>query len=448
MKKKIFYFILLIPSFLITQIQPVGLQGMKIYSLAQYGDAVYAGTENGVYWLRPNFSYWQPLGLQGMKIKSVYPHQYGAIGTAITAAILRDSISSTVPLLYCTSDFGVTWTPSDSGITRNDITYLKDINGFPSPVICGETFAVSLGKVYKRYFNNPGWENILDLTLANLNVIEANQQTAEVWIGGIAESFVNVPLIGKSADKGSSWTFYRPDFPGTDACNSILFDNNDTNIVYAGLKNSVIKSVDKGDTWKGTGLSDTPYYFNALAQGHYTNIIFAGGSTDANEFGLFYSENGGDTWQQIVSVLPVIIKGISSLVDIPDYTGELQDLLYIGTMGDGIYLCKIGILDEVYNNQNNLNQYFLSQNYPNPFNPSTKISFVVPNLANRQTGSSFVTLKVFDVLGHNVATLVDEYKAAGKYSIEFNATNLSSGIYIYQLQSGKYILRKKMVVLK
>jgi hypothetical protein len=440
MKKIILYISILFPVILFSQIQPVGLQGMNIYSLAQYGDAVYAGTEDGVYWLRQDFSYWRPMGLQGKKIKSVYPHQYGAVGIAITAAILRDSISSDEPLVYCTSDFGQTWTASDSGITRTEINYLEDINGFPSPVICGETFAVGLNKVYKRYFNSPGWQKILDVALTNFSVVEANQQTAEVWIGGVGESFVSVPLIAKSADKGSTWTFYHPDFPGTGTCHSILFDDIDTNVVYAGLKGSLIKTTDKGETWNATGLTNAPFYFNALAQGYKTHFVFAGGSSDNNEFGLFESSDAGKTWHQIAPIPTVILKGISSLVAVPDYTGDLIDYLYIGTLGDGIYLYQIGILDNIKNNYKT-NKYYLSQNYPNPFNPSTKISFIIPN-------SSLVTLKVFDILGNVVATLVDDYRKAGIYSTEFQAHNLASGIYFYQLKADKYIQRKKMVILK
>ncbi|WP_290660184.1 T9SS type A sorting domain-containing protein [Ignavibacterium sp.] len=85
--------------------------------------------------------------------------------------------------------------------------------------------------------------------------------------------------------------------------------------------------------------------------------------------------------------------------------------------------------------------YQLYQNYPNPFNPTTKISWQSP--VNGQQ-----TLKVYDVLGREVATLVDEYREAGSYEIEFDATNLSSGMYIYRLQSGNYSDVKKMILSK
>lgn len=85
--------------------------------------------------------------------------------------------------------------------------------------------------------------------------------------------------------------------------------------------------------------------------------------------------------------------------------------------------------------------FILNQNYPNPFNPNTKISWHSPV-------SSWQTLKVYDVLGNEVATLVNEYKSAGSYEFDFNASKLASGIYFYKLQVGSFIQTKKMIVLK
>lgn len=87
------------------------------------------------------------------------------------------------------------------------------------------------------------------------------------------------------------------------------------------------------------------------------------------------------------------------------------------------------------------NFFTLSNNYPNPFNPSTKISWQAPV-------SSWQTLKVYDVLGCAVATLVDDYKTAGNYEIEFDASNLTSGTYFYQFTAGSFIETKKMILLK
>jgi hypothetical protein len=83
----------------------------------------------------------------------------------------------------------------------------------------------------------------------------------------------------------------------------------------------------------------------------------------------------------------------------------------------------------------------LSQNYPNPFNPSTKINFSLPKSGN-------VEIKVYDVMGKEVAVLVNEFKSAGTYAVDFDAGNFSSGIYFYSIKSGDFTAIKKMVLVK
>ncbi|MCH7773867.1 MAG: T9SS type A sorting domain-containing protein [Bacteroidetes bacterium] len=96
------------------------------------------------------------------------------------------------------------------------------------------------------------------------------------------------------------------------------------------------------------------------------------------------------------------------------------------------------------------NEFSLSQNYPNPFNPSTKIKFTIAKspLPGEDGRGGLVTLKVYDVLGNEVATLVNEEKPVGSYEVEFDATTLPSGIYFYKLQAGSFVETKKMVLMK
>ena len=102
------------------------------------------------------------------------------------------------------------------------------------------------------------------------------------------------------------------------------------------------------------------------------------------------------------------------------------------------YLPCIGIRE---NNNNMPDKYSLSQNYPNPFNPVTNIKYQIPK-------NSFVTLKVYDVMGREVRTLLNEVKASGSYSIDFNASDLSSGVYFYKIQAGEFSQTKKMMLIK
>ena len=88
------------------------------------------------------------------------------------------------------------------------------------------------------------------------------------------------------------------------------------------------------------------------------------------------------------------------------------------------------------------NDYYLFQNYPNPFNPETKISYEIPSDVN-------VTIKIFDVIGREVATLINnEFKKAGIYTVEWNASKYASGIYFYRLEAGEYRNVRKMTLVK
>ena len=86
-----------------------------------------------------------------------------------------------------------------------------------------------------------------------------------------------------------------------------------------------------------------------------------------------------------------------------------------------------------------LNSFSLEQNYPNPFNPSTLISYQLPT-------NGFVTIKVYNVIGKEIATLVNEYQQSGNYSKEFNANGLTSGVYFYTIKAGSFVQTKQMVI--
>ena len=106
----------------------------------------------------------------------------------------------------------------------------------------------------------------------------------------------------------------------------------------------------------------------------------------------------------------------------------------------------------VESEQNELpDNFLLSQNYPNPFNPSTTIRFTISDLPAGRQGLRFTTLKVYDVLGNEIATLVNEEKPAGTYEVNFNVDQnsiLSSGIYFYQFRASNFVETKKMLLLK
>ncbi|MCB0728689.1 MAG: T9SS type A sorting domain-containing protein [Ignavibacteriae bacterium] len=90
---------------------------------------------------------------------------------------------------------------------------------------------------------------------------------------------------------------------------------------------------------------------------------------------------------------------------------------------------------------NSINKYALSQNYPNPFNPVTKIKYDIPF-------DGKVSIKIFDISGRLINTLVNEYKVAGRFETDFHGENLSSGVYYYRIESGEFSQVRKMILIK
>jgi hypothetical protein len=108
---------------------------------------------------------------------------------------------------------------------------------------------------------------------------------------------------------------------------------------------------------------------------------------------------------------------------------------------DDLRIMKVGSTVDVNEGTEVPEEFSLSQNYPNPFNPITKISW-------QSSAGSWQTLKVYDLLGREVATIVDEYKPAGSYEVDFDASDLSSGLYFYQLNAGSFVETKKLILLR
>jgi hypothetical protein len=168
-----------------------------------------------------------------------------------------------------------------------------------------------------------------------------------------------------------------------------------------------------------------------------------------NEF--FYR----DTSFYLEENLPIEINPYDSVLVIikfePFETGIFTDKINFRFVSDTLLLARQVFVQgrtdpvSVEGESVEVDKYSLSQNYPNPFNPSTNIEFRVSNFG-------FVSLKVYDVLGNEVATLVNEERPAGEYDVEFNLESgirqHASGVYFYQLKAGTFIQTKKMIVIK
>jgi len=171
----------------------------------------------------------------------------------------------------------------------------------------------------------------------------------------------------------------------------------------------------------------------------YNNIILA-------EYYIKYA-NGNQTNPESMYVTndppntPLFLavsNNISSLAN--------DDSVFVRFQSDNFFLSswmkESGQVTGIGDGNNNLpKEFILLQNYPNPFNPSTEISYSIPQ-------TNFVSLKIYDVLGKEIATLVNEEKSIGNYTVEFSASNLSSGIYFYRMQAGSFTDTKKFILLR
>lgn len=212
-------------------------------------------------------------------------------------------------------------------------------------------------------------------------------------------------------------------------------------------------------------LNNSSQFFYGVQYG-FTDSINSLSSLSENDFIKFKIELIDNTSQQIIGTFDNITYNNSNVY-------QHQNLAYqVNTTGIGSREVKLRLKIEVsryttavlsnkfadhsvlglekenmsrkkisYQGTLAVTNYELSQNYPNPFNPTTTINFALPK-------ADHVTLMVYDVLGKEVTTLVNDYKESGRYSVEFNASKLSSGVYIYKLTSGKYNEVKKLMLLK
>jgi len=185
----------------------------------------------------------------------------------------------------------------------------------------------------------------------------------------------------------------------------------------------------------GEALNDSNYNRNDTEEGTGIDIIYYKIPVESGNEYQVYAEV---CYQPLSPRLVEYLQGMDS----PDI---LQFVSLYGSANKSPTILNSAlspILTGIKEIGNNLpKDFYLTQNSPNPFNPITRIKYNVPF-------SAFVSIKVYDLLGNNIKSLVEEYKQAGTYEIDFNGSNLSSGTYYYQLTSGKYSTTKKMVLIK
>ena len=172
-----------------------------------------------------------------------------------------------------------------------------------------------------------------------------------------------------------------------------------------------------------------------------TITLPGGGMTEALRVRSDVTENtqtsDGSTYSRRISYLFITNTGTQISVDAADTTQPSSGVIDI----TGITYINAGITGVKQADNNVPQKFLLEQNYPNPFNPTTQINYSIPSAQK-------VTLKVYDELGKEVATLVNNEQAAGNYTVDFDASRFASGVYFYRIQAGNFMQMKKMILMK
>jgi photosystem II stability/assembly factor-like uncharacterized protein len=207
----------------------------------------------------------------------------------------------------------------------------------------------------------------------------------------------------------------------------IAIDSTLYSITYSGT----YVSTNLGLSWERTNLEEFGGEINAIVNLGANHFV---GSTN----GIYKSTDDGVNWE--------LLDDSKEIGKINSMYADTENF-YVASVGKIWQKPLIDLLTEINDSKKELPLIFeLSQNYPNPFNPSTTISYSIPENKNRE--SAIVSLVVYDILGSKVATLVNEQENAGNYKVRFKASNLTSGIYFYRLQSGDFSETKKLVLLR
>jgi photosystem II stability/assembly factor-like uncharacterized protein len=346
-------------------------------------------TDNGQSWQTINN------GLSNLDVKEVTIKNDGTIFLGC---------GSNIPYTFRSTDNGNSWTAIENGIQRHDVEAIAIDTA-------GNIYAGNYYGVYKSTDNGDNWVNIGGVAGAKELCFNS---IGDLFLASWGQGFWKLPAgdttwINLTTIINSSWNW------------SMLIASND--YIYVGSK----RSTDNGITWEEITY---PGPYICYAENSVGNIFIG---TRSYGTGIWRSTDFGESWEATNT-------GLSTL-EIWSLAIDSEDYLYAGTDGKSMFKTTTSTVTSVENEKRLPSTFYLEQNYPNPFNPSTKISWQSP------VGSHQV-LKVFDVLGNEVATLVNEYKPAGMHNIQFTINNLASGIYFYQLKAGSYIQTKKMILVK
>ena len=209
----------------------------------------------------------------------------------------------------------------------------------------------------------------------------------------------------------------------------------------------VHRTTDGGTTWSAR-LNTFPFPIRAVKFFNDNTGLAIGGNLNSEAGGIYSTTDAGTTWNLDINTAAEMFS-----LDYRQISPDSLDIWCVGSTGGGtgftgkLYKSRTGSLTGIVHEGNAIPQHFgLNQNYPNPFNPSTNIKFDIPFVRNAYMRS--VQLKIFDILGKEVTTLINQQMQPGSYEVEWNASNYPSGVYFYKLTSGSFTDTKKLILLK
>ena len=257
-------------------------------------------------------------------------------------------------------------------------------------------------------------------------------------IGTVIGGIFNISLacyegiILRTMDGGNNWVIVYSDTT-SDLLDVHLLDINDIVVVGGGDfrgQGIILKSTDGGSNWIKQYSSEG---FEGISFADANTGTIVGGKY-GNESIILRTTNAGNDWIEQSSGTINYLRGVSFSDDLNGWVvGDDGTILH--TTNGGVSFVDEEQIDAIPT------EFSLSNNFPNPFNPSTKIKYSIPQ-------SSKVVIKVFDILGNEIETLVNEDKPGGTYEVTWYAENLPSGVYFYQLKAGTYVQTRKMLLLK
>ncbi len=376
------------------------------FFVCSINNGVYRSTDSGISWEERNNN------LTSADSKRVYDIDF----------INGRFIIASVDGIYVSTDEGGSWERKSSGMTigpgaNNVFAYsVFEDNGI--------IFSGIYNGIYRSTDNCETW-NLSNVSMEHSDVDAFYKFHGELYAGRDA---INPPALYKSTDTGLMWSTVNVwnNFPVSVFC---FYSEADT--LFVGTAVGMWYTTNNGLNWtnRNSGLSLDPYVSSIAKSGNamIASLKFGGS-------GVFRSFNNGIQWEEITDNLP-FLNEISKLL-------IYNNKVYAATSNKIWFRDLNEIITSVDPIGNSFpEKYSLYQNYPNPFNPNTIINYEL-RIKN------YTKLEIFDINGKEVATLVDENQNAGRYSVKFDGSNLSSGIYFYKLSAGNYNETKRMLLLK